>query len=108
MEPSLAESLAQTMDPAMEHCWDRSLAASLVPQTASMMATATEPDLAQTRDQSWAATTAPSWEPNWAQMMAPPMEPCWESSLAPNLVHSKASTTVTMKEPETAQTMAES
>ena len=64
MEPSLAASLAQTMDPPMEHCWDQSLAASLVPQTASMMATTTEPDLAQTRDQSWAATTAPSWELN--------------------------------------------
>ena len=65
MEPSSAESLAQTMEPAMEHCWDRSLAASLVPQTASMMATTTVPDLAQTRDQSWAATTA------WAATAAP-------------------------------------
>ena len=104
MEPSLAESLAQTMEPAMEHCWDRSLAASLVPQTDSMMATMTEPDLAQTRDQSWAATMAPSW----AQMTAPPMEHCWESSLAQDLVSLRESTTVTTKELPTAQTMAES
>ena len=78
MEPSLAESLAQTMEPAMVHCWDRSLAASLVPQTASMMATTTERHL--------------------APMMAIPMDHCWSSSLAPNLVHSKASTTVTTME----------
>ena len=72
MEPSLAESLAQTMEPAMEHCWDRSLAASLVPQTASMMATTTEPDLAQMRDQGWAAMTDKSWESYLARLMMLP------------------------------------
>ena len=74
----------------------------------SMMATATELDLAQTRDQSLATTTAPSWEKNWVKMMAPPMRHCWDCNLAPNLVYLKASATVAAKEAATAQTMAES
>ena len=99
MEHDLAASLAQTM----KYCWERNLAASLAPPTASMMVTMREPHLVQTMAQCWVAMT----EPGLVQMMVPATEHHWDWSLATHLVPTKASTMVTTMELATAQPMAE-